>query len=695
MLTTFFFLSDITTAFKRNWAKCKRKDFLEKGRDGFRNVRMLGSARAKEYTRSVCNRWFETFNWRLALDEDPDDFPLFNDTNLSTDEKAKKKLIVERFQKSIHNWYETRVTETTVKPKKKKKKDPVWQILCALAGGQPVARRLAGYQCWSKGVYSTALKKAADDAFSASGLPESHRSSIRQKIVKAAFDALPEAEQLKWELKSKADHEKKEEECELGQISLLDPEQIQQAIDRSPKILGPLLHGIHVLFGMHVSLFFSRPEPRKGGQINAISMHHGVDLSPAGVDWAHSSSGNYRSAEKAFLHYVKGCYSTEEQQLQDVINSVLGTSSKKKTKKKGKKSSDPSSNEPSVQSPLPVDPEQPSSRKSSKKRRREENEQVVEDERPIRRTRSSMAARSSTEEEHVPNVDLSGIPLTGPNDEPTGPTFTIPLNTPFSSRPSSEYDPDDDSNIDPALREPQPSKYSAPARPARALSLSPPAPDPALTKSSLPPARPPSPSTEPSPPPEDQILPSRALQPFGEVYRRDETAFDVTRWPAWLVKARAYLDGIQSDGMVIWQSLLELLVDFEARADFGSAASTEQRKSLGCIKRPREVHDWIARGRRQSSTLTQASLSSFKKSWCEWWKLLQPDWREAANVDGFLDESHRQGKGEWGSLDKVGQNGLYSVVVCLGWWGALDRSEDWQQAVLDVAWVMSSILGSG
>ncbi|KAJ7576766.1 hypothetical protein C8J56DRAFT_799604 [Mycena floridula] len=460
--------------------------------------------------------------------------------------------------------------ETTVKPKKKKKKDPVWQILCALAGGQPVARRLAGYQCWSKGVYSTALKKAADDAFSASGLPESHCSSIRQKIVKAAFDALPEAEQLKWELKSKADHEKKEEECELGQISLLDLEQIQQAIDHSPKILSPLLHGIHVLFGMHVSLFFGGPEPRKGGQINAISMHHGVDLSPAGVDWAHSSSGNYRSAEKAFLHYVKGCYSTEEQQLQDVINSVLGTlSKKKKTKKKGKKSSDPSSNEPSVQSPLPVDPEQPSSRKSLKKRRREENEQVVEDECPIRRTRSSMAARSSTEEEHVPNVNLSGIPLT------------------------------------------------------------------------------------------------------------------------------AYLDGIQSDNTVIWQSLLKLLVDFEARADFSSAASTEQRKSLGCVKRPREVHDWIARGRRQSSTLTQASLSSFKKSWCEWWKLLQPDWREAANVDGFLDESHRQGKGEWGSLDKVSQNGLYSVVVCLSWWGALDQSEDWQQAVLDVAWVMSSILGSG
>ncbi|KAE9389133.1 hypothetical protein BT96DRAFT_740331, partial [Gymnopus androsaceus JB14] len=72
-----------------------------------------------------------------------------------------------------------------------------------------------------------------------------------------------------------------------------------------------------------------------------------------------------------------------------------------------------------------------------------------------------------------------------------------------------------------------------------------------------------------------------------------------------------------------------------------------------------------------------------------WWKLLNPTWRQACPSGEFL----QSGEGDWGVLDVSGRNGLLSVLACMRWWhdlGAEDMNSNpqWIYISKDVSWVV-------
>jgi len=72
-------------------------------------------------------------------------------------------------------------------------------------------------------------------------------------------------------------------------------------------------------------------------------------------------------------------------------------------------------------------------------------------------------------------------------------------------------------------------------------------------------------------------------------------------------------------------------------------------------------------------------LEQFEIEWWKWWYEIQPEWRKEAKL-------LKNGTG-FGELYLSGPNGLFQVIVTLGWWGKVSRTMEWDRAVDDVLWV--------
>jgi hypothetical protein len=89
------------------------------------------------------------------------------------------------------------------------------------------------------------------------------------------------------------------------------------------------------------------------------------------------------------------------------------------------------------------------------------------------------------------------------------------------------------------------------------------------------------------------------------------------------------------------------------------------------------------------------NVKEFGDAWWKWWIGLQPDWRGGSELlteppEGF----------DWGELEKGGQNGLFLLLLSLGWWGAgaSDQSEEASDAMAHAyesfGWALSHILAT-
>lgn len=91
-------------------------------------------------------------------------------------------------------------------------------------------------------------------------------------------------------------------------------------------------------------------------------------------------------------------------------------------------------------------------------------------------------------------------------------------------------------------------------------------------------------------------------------------------------------------------------------------------------------------------------IVEFAEDWWKWWIGIQPDGRRLEEVVGPLTSENRVAISDWSCLDKPGQNGFFSVLAALGWWGLALKSnvglEEWSCAMDDVCWAMEGISGS-
>lgn len=89
------------------------------------------------------------------------------------------------------------------------------------------------------------------------------------------------------------------------------------------------------------------------------------------------------------------------------------------------------------------------------------------------------------------------------------------------------------------------------------------------------------------------------------------------------------------------------------------------------------------------------TVKEFGEAWWKWWIGLQPDWREGSELVMEPPEEF-----DWGELEKGGPNGLFLLLLSLGWWGAgaqgeaEEHAEACAQAYESFNWALSHILAT-
>ena len=110
--------------------------------------------------------------------------------------------------------------------------------------------------------------------------------------------------------------------------------------------------------------------------------------------------------------------------------------------------------------------------------------------------------------------------------------------------------------------------------------------------------------------------------------------------------------------------------------------------------RPDELGRWFKWGRLYDRKHLPEieSVEVFEEQWVAWWSAAQPGWRETESWP--FEQVDATGR-NWGKLPDGGKDGLFLVVVSLGWWiHACDPSEDsaLDDAIMDVTWVLDSLI---
>ncbi|TDL13570.1 hypothetical protein BD410DRAFT_687863, partial [Rickenella mellea] len=89
-------------------------------------------------------------------------------------------------------------------------------------------------------------------------------------------------------------------------------------------------------------------------------------------------------------------------------------------------------------------------------------------------------------------------------------------------------------------------------------------------------------------------------------------------------------------------------------------------------------------------------LAEFGTSWRNWWKGLQPEWRDGGKdwpLERYLARANDEG---WSHVARGGKNGFHIVIVTLLWWiKAAEEPADiraWWSALEDVEWCLCQVV---
>ncbi|EIW77719.1 hypothetical protein CONPUDRAFT_156906 [Coniophora puteana RWD-64-598 SS2] len=309
----------------KGWAQGRTLTFMEGHLEGYRVARSQSYSRARDYTDTVTNEYFNFVPWRKGvLDPIPDGFNPQAVEHLSEIEEDQKAHKIEAMKSSIKAWLDRRIDGAKAAGRPGSKENDVWTRLLKQLSGVPSAKpkKLSAMQFWSKQHYTSLIKADCDSCWDAQKgrLGTNQRSQFREKVTTEYFHRLSEAEQLSWAEKAKQDHTREVAKWNAALSAPIDksPEARQTAIDTVQTFLSPILDELHEATGFQVAVFLGGPEPRFGGRINVVAMHRGKNIAPSPQRWPAAQPQAHKIALRKFMDFVETCF-TEDMKAQSAL----------------------------------------------------------------------------------------------------------------------------------------------------------------------------------------------------------------------------------------------------------------------------------------------------------------------------------------------------------------------------------------
>ncbi|KAK0499316.1 hypothetical protein EDD18DRAFT_1349495 [Armillaria luteobubalina] len=674
--TTWPLLSDLPTLplpnLVKGWAKGKHLIYLELSVATYNEKRVIGSKKANKYaTTTIVNKYFKRFFWALPLNQDPEsnDPAFVDDAELSEEQLAVK---------AIPKWLEYCAGKTFTPhalSMKQLMRDLIALFLSCLSSidgprlRSPTAKQLFGKD-------NDEINRRFEALWSTRRGQIKDCAAARASFVVEEFEKLLEETKKTWALRAveAAEATKKSRGSAHTEPTLLPPEEAQKyalestlnshsepnafrrVIDSLAAYFGPLLEGMSKMIGCNISMAFVGPEPWRGGQVNVIILHEGVDKSPVPVTFDEGGGEKYKFWLASLGEWGIADHSST----------------------RGSEGMLSARNRAAIGSSLIFDPGSPMEIASG------EDESEVEV-KTIKKKKSRTKGKKRT-------VDLSTVELEaskqkskhskGRDDQTEACASTAPqphLSTRLEQEPQPsmmqnclpalfQLSLEDTNRIDPALLAGgmTPSTYI----PNCGLNNY---PDP-FQAGDMPP-----------PPP----MPSNAVPIQLEQSSRIRLVYlDPENWPEWFAVAREYLGKFRLGKE--WDHVVDALSIVEGQWGFIKTGKPLQRTD-----RPPQVSLWIQNGRLHDPT-PLGDRDIFAQSWWRWWRQMQPDSHGVGEGEGPVSVESRCDSGEWDKMDKPGQNGLYSVVASLAWWGEsvshnIGAWKEWCAAVDDVLWALECL----
>ncbi|KAH7917593.1 hypothetical protein BV22DRAFT_1026074 [Leucogyrophana mollusca] len=470
-----------------------------------------------------------------------------------------------------------------------------------------------------------------------------------------------------------------------------------RAINRLGSFAGPLLSGMHGILGVHVTLIVGRPEPRKGGAINVLSMHEGTDKSVQPLNWQQRDKKKYKAVVALFQEYLSSCYSPEDRahyklpdlgDAQHIISSAPDLNANANDQSdEDAPSADPRPSRKSKAKHNAAATRTAKAKAKGKGKRKADTDTKSDGSFVDSESESGTESEADTDSESSKDEAPAPLPPTS-----AGSVVAGPWHHPSTTRKRHPPEKTICRATTLALSIGSPAGTTTPLGPVPDTPASPlhagthPGPAPRAPASTL------HASTHPGPALDAPDSPLHASTPSGPV--PDVPASEVSPpalplpCPDWFKKAYDYL--LEPSLPTQYTSLLIQYIALEASTDFEPTGSP-----FSATHRPKEVAWWIARKR--PSQPPALDLAVFPRGFWDWWKSLQPEWRNIHIPTQSNTRKSREDHGDWTALDKRGQNGFLSVMACLKWWGTADKCKGctdarWLIAVEDVQWVMERVI---
>ncbi|KAI9069756.1 hypothetical protein FKP32DRAFT_1541007, partial [Trametes sanguinea] len=132
--------------------------------------------------------------------------------------------------------------------------------------------------------------------------------------------------------------------------------------------------------------------------------------------------------------------------------------------------------------------------------------------------------------------------------------------------------------------------------------------------------------------------------------------------PEWIKHAKDHFVTVSADPR--WVSAVEAWLRLER--SLGYPEGTDSR--LPTQGRPFQVHQWLQAKRKYTSMPTIRRVAEFGAGCQLWWSNLQPEARGRTHDGQPTRPASPLPRESWQVLRRGGPNGLFLVLLALGWW---------------------------